>query len=192
MNQALSGKWLWKLGDNSEGLWQRSLIAKYGIPREGCDIPESNSDHTSLWREITSIESDLESNICFQIGTGERIGFWQDLWIGDRPLAAQFLELYRCASNRQAKVINYLSRNANQIVWSSVFRWNFMQIELSQFYSLMELFNGLPIPENGTDHRVWARSSDGKFSVASFFLGLTKSHAFFLYCSQSVQNHSSF
>ncbi|XXG59153.1 hypothetical protein AAC387_Pa04g1283 [Persea americana] len=37
MNQALLGKWLWRLGEDSYGLWRSILIAKYRVRRNGWD-----------------------------------------------------------------------------------------------------------------------------------------------------------
>jgi hypothetical protein len=38
MNQALLGKWLWRIGEISNSLWKRILLAKYGARRNGWDI----------------------------------------------------------------------------------------------------------------------------------------------------------
>lgn len=35
-------------------------------------------------------------NIRFQVGSGNTIFFWHDVWVGNRPLAVQFPDLYRC------------------------------------------------------------------------------------------------
>lgn len=35
MNQALLGKWLWRLGEEGDSLWKQVLVAKYGILRNG-------------------------------------------------------------------------------------------------------------------------------------------------------------
>lgn len=38
MNQALSGKWLWKLGEEQDSLWYMVVVAKYGGFKGGWDI----------------------------------------------------------------------------------------------------------------------------------------------------------
>eukprot|EP00268_Persea_americana_P003866 TRINITY_DN11181_c2_g1_i1.p1 TRINITY_DN11181_c2_g1~~TRINITY_DN11181_c2_g1_i1.p1 ORF type:complete len:133 (-),score=22.23 TRINITY_DN11181_c2_g1_i1:799-1197(-) len=35
MNQALLGKWLWRLGNETEGLWRQLVLAKYGRIKRG-------------------------------------------------------------------------------------------------------------------------------------------------------------
>lgn len=40
MNLALLGKWLWRLGNDSEGLWKQLLAGKYGVSRNGWDVQD--------------------------------------------------------------------------------------------------------------------------------------------------------
>ena len=35
MNLALLGKWLWRIGDDSHGLWKQVISSKYDISRDG-------------------------------------------------------------------------------------------------------------------------------------------------------------
>ena len=35
MNQVLLGKWLWRLGDETKGLWRTVVMEKYGYQRGG-------------------------------------------------------------------------------------------------------------------------------------------------------------
>ena len=44
------------------------------------------------------------------MGKGDKIYFWKDLWVGDCPLASTFRELFNCASNKEAKVIDYVEK----------------------------------------------------------------------------------
>ena len=59
-----------------------------------------------------------------QSGKGDKISFWKDLWVGDRPLESIFPELFNCASNQEAKVIDYMERRGDCIIWGSIFRKN--------------------------------------------------------------------
>ena len=55
------------------------------------------------------------------------------------------------------------------MVWSLIIRRNLKDHEESQFISLLNLLNGVFIPNMGEDTRVWTTSKDGLFSVSSFF-----------------------
>lgn len=56
-----------------------------------------------------SIKEAFGANISYRVGNGENIYFWLDRWIGDKPLAERFPNLFSCASNFQAKVSSYLN-----------------------------------------------------------------------------------
>lgn len=50
MNRSLLGKWLWGIGDSSEGVWKRIILAKYGVGGLGQDIPDGNFNASAFWR----------------------------------------------------------------------------------------------------------------------------------------------
>ena len=68
MNQALLGKWLWRMGDGMDGLWREVLDRKYSLPRRGWDIQEAPTKSSAIWKGILSVKSLLKENIKFQIG----------------------------------------------------------------------------------------------------------------------------
>ena len=61
-------------------------------------------------------------NIKYHTGSGERVLFWKDRWVGDRTLAAQFPYLFNCTVYKEAKVKDYLSIAVGQVVWSLMLR----------------------------------------------------------------------
>lgn len=50
MNQALWRKWLWRIGEESDGLWRQVLEMKYGLSRNGWDIQDATKLVSSLER----------------------------------------------------------------------------------------------------------------------------------------------
>lgn len=48
--------------------------------------------------------------IKLKVGRGERVRFWKDSWIGDRPLADRFPQLYRVANSRCKNISEVRSR----------------------------------------------------------------------------------
>ena len=108
-------------------------------------------------------------NINYHIGSGERILFWKDWWVGDKALAVQFPDLFNCVVDKNANVNSYMLRNGDRMVWSPTLRRNLKDHEVPELISLLNILNGVHIPEGGEDYRVWSASKDGLFSVTSFF-----------------------
>lgn len=73
------------------------------------------------------------------MGKGYKIRFWTDLWMGDAPLVSTFPDLFHCASSQEAKVIDYMERRGDSIVWGPIFKRNLNEMEESQFRSLLTI-----------------------------------------------------
>eukprot|EP00268_Persea_americana_P068371 TRINITY_DN9519_c0_g1_i11.p1 TRINITY_DN9519_c0_g1~~TRINITY_DN9519_c0_g1_i11.p1 ORF type:complete len:140 (+),score=16.18 TRINITY_DN9519_c0_g1_i11:470-889(+) len=82
MNQALLGRWLGRLGEESDGLWRSILIAKYRVRRNGWDTSPPSQGCSTLWKGICSAKVDFDQSIRFDVGNGGH-----DVWVGDSPLA---------------------------------------------------------------------------------------------------------
>lgn len=78
-NTALLRKWLWRLGNEAEGLWRQLLIAKYKVARDGCELKEALPKHSDFWEGIMSIKESFIVNIKLNVGSGENnLFFWLD------------------------------------------------------------------------------------------------------------------
>lgn len=80
INNALLGKWLWRIGHDSEGLWRQVLLAKYPVERDGWDIHTAVSRQSAFWKGICSVKDDFMRNIRFKVGKGDSISFWRDTY----------------------------------------------------------------------------------------------------------------
>ncbi len=49
----------------------------------------------------------------FEVGMGDRICFWDDIWCGNRPLKDVFPDLYAILSHRQATIDSFLINPAS-------------------------------------------------------------------------------
>ena len=149
------------------------MDSKYRHSRDEWDVQDAPQKSTAMWRGILSVKRLLMVNIKYQVGSGERILFWKDRWVGDSTLGAQFPNLFNCAMDKEAKVKSYMSRAGGQVVWSPTLRRNLKDLEESKFISLLNLLNGMFILDRGEDARVWTASKDGSFSVSSFFWAIS-------------------
>ena len=145
------------------------LERKYNLPRHGWDIQDPPWNSSAIWKGILSVKRLFMENIRYQIGSGERILFWKDRWVGERALCAQFLDLFRCAQDKEATVSSYMSTIGGQMVWSTTFRRNLKDNKESQFIDLLNSLNSFTIQNSRGDDRVWIASKNGFFLVSSFF-----------------------
>ena len=90
----------------------------------------------------------------------------------ETPLATTFPNLFLCASNLDARVVDYMVRRGDSIMWGPIFRRNLNKMDTSQSRASMEL-----LPRNGKGKRIWMPSTNSLFSVVSLFLAMTKSVA---------------
>lgn len=59
MNAALLGKWLWRLGEDCDGLWKQILVTKHDILRDGWDPQFPKPRHSGTWRGILTVKEIL-------------------------------------------------------------------------------------------------------------------------------------
>ena len=83
------------MGTGEEGAWRDVIESKYGSWRKIKDsMVERKSSH--WWKDLCSIcEVNNDSNwfdrrIRWKHGNGGTIKFWEDCWVGDRPLKESF------------------------------------------------------------------------------------------------------
>ena len=61
---------------------------------------------------------------------------------GDRPLAAQFSDLFNCVAEKHARVKAYMTTVGGQVVWCPIFRRNLKDHEVPQLLLLLDLLMG--------------------------------------------------
>ena len=97
---------------------------KYNLPRLGWDVQDPPWNSSAIWKGILSVKGLFMENIRYQIGSGERILFWKDRWVGERAFCVQFPYLFRCAQDKEAMVSSYMSTIGGHVVWGPTFRRN--------------------------------------------------------------------
>ena len=102
----------------------------------------------------------------FNLGDGKRIRFCEDSWIQPSPLASLFVELYERVVKRNAAVASQWSYR-NQ-AWSVRCRGPFSLAENIQYEALVQLLQPIS-PSRSADQPIWKLSSNGSFSVYSFY-----------------------
>jgi ribonuclease HI len=85
-NLALLAKLNWRVMEEPDSLWAKTLIAKYcpnGIMDERLNTRRSGS---SNWKGLRKGHEVFRKGLRWVIKNGHSVSFWHDLWVGDRPL----------------------------------------------------------------------------------------------------------
>jgi len=170
MNEALKTKWLWRFAYEDDALWKKVIVSKYGTDRLGWWSKKSPFCSRGRVLEFYPFHFGFfKSFVCFKVGNGPRVLFWQDKWCTDQPLKAQFPNLFRMASSREATVQEILSWNGSMHFWNITFTRSPNAWEEESILNLLSLLAELKVDIHlvGEDHIVWSLNSRGIFYVKS-------------------------
>ncbi|GJR56432.1 hypothetical protein Tco_1406953 [Tanacetum coccineum] len=103
VNNVLMFKWVWHFITQGSSLWSRFIKVIHGI--RGVLDCSSNTHRHSPWldiiREISSLKSkklDLLTFVRKKMGNGEDTTFWDEVWLGEKPMKLDFPRLYALES----------------------------------------------------------------------------------------------
>ena len=95
-NKALLFKWSWRFPNKQESLWAKVIKSKFGLQNNRWDSGlASRSTYRSPWKFISSLYKEFGHLVCFRVGDGRRIRFWEDVWCGEEALSNWFVDLYK-------------------------------------------------------------------------------------------------
>ena len=106
-NRCLLSKWLSKLL-NEEGIWQDLLHNKYLYNKTLAEVQVKPTD-SPFWKGLMDVKDDFFNRGKFQLGDGKTIRFWEDTWLGDQSLQAQYPSLYNITNRKNISVHDVLS-----------------------------------------------------------------------------------
>jgi hypothetical protein len=112
-NKCLLSKWLFKLL-NEEGVWQELLHNKYLRTQTLSQVTAKPTD-SPFWKGLMGVKDEFFSRGSFKVGNGQYTRFWEDLWLGDQPLAKQYPSLYNIVRRRNVLVSDVLTSNTLNI-----------------------------------------------------------------------------
>lgn len=108
----LLGKWIWRLGDNSDGLWKTFTISKYGLESNRCKTEVSSRRVFDFLRRVCSVTLDFE-----KFTSDSVVFFWTNKWWCESFLAQKLPLLFSVFSNRNA--VSKTLMRSNKIMMSS-------------------------------------------------------------------------
>ena len=178
-NKALLEKWLWRFGREEMSLWCRAIVSKYGTLSSGWITRTTRFVHgCGLWRSISFGWSDFAQYIEFEVGIGDHIHFWDDIWCGNCPLKDVFPDLCLISSNRKANIVSFLTHQASgaTLEWNVTFTQNFNDWKVERVASFIEFLHSHAHFKEGGDGLRWRSKGNGLFDIKYFYNALRDFH----------------
>jgi hypothetical protein len=110
-----------------------------------------------------------------KVGNGQNTRFWEDIWLGDQPLAKQYPSLYNIVRRRNVLVSDVLTSNPLNIEFRRTLSTDKWEVWLLLLHRLIRV-NLTEDP----DVFVWNLTTNGVFSVKSMYTDMMNGHTVFL------------
>jgi glycosyltransferase involved in cell wall biosynthesis len=117
------------------------------------------------------IKDEVLSKRSFIIKDGTNTRFWDDTWIGDKPLKDTYPTLYNIVRDRQATVSKVMSSRSLFIS----FRLSLVDNNLRQWLHPVARVSNVVLVD-GNDHFKWLLIKSGLFTVRSMYLHTIDTH----------------
>jgi hypothetical protein len=161
-NQCLLSKWLFKLF-NEDGVWQELLHTKYLSQKTLSEVRAKPMD-SPFWKGLMRVKDKFISRGYFKIGDGSAVRFWEDIWLGDTPLASQYPSLFNIVQHRNVTVAQVLAHSPLNIRFRRLLigqKWT-AWLHLCQRLMAVQL-------SDEPDRFIWKLTPSGSFSVKSMY-----------------------
>ena len=106
-NKSLLCKWIFKIL-TEEGVWHELITNKYLHSKSLSQVKAKPTD-SPFWKGLMKVKDEFFDRGCFRVGNGEQTRFWEDTWLGDKPLATQYPSLYNIVQKKEVTVASVLS-----------------------------------------------------------------------------------
>ncbi|GLT52280.1 hypothetical protein SLA2020_256280 [Shorea laevis] len=166
-NQALITKLGWQLVSDPNKPWCRALLAKYLHSGSLLTCPLVQAASVT-WKSILRCRSLLQLGLRWRIGDGHQVKFWEDVWVGDKPLHEEAL----------LPVAPALMDTPVSHAITTTGEWNETLLDHLLPRTVVDRILAIPISVYGQqeDRVFWNGSQDGMFSVKSAFCLFKQQH----------------
>lgn len=136
-----------------ESLWRRVVVARFGeaYPWESKGVWIRHG--YGLWKSIMMVKDIFWKFIQFKLGSKREIRFWEDRWIGNRPLRDVFRNLYSLATDSMGRVSDVFDEENN--IWRPSLHWNLNDWKIGEFGQLLALLEDIKANPSMGDSWEW-------------------------------------
>ena len=111
------------------------------------------------------VKDDIFDRGSFAVGDGKGTRFWEDTWLGNTPLAAQYPSLYNIVRHKNVVVNDVLSHNPLNIGFRRVLTGN----KWLAWLDLVEKLMGVDL-SNEPDKFKWRLTQSSQFTLKSMYV----------------------
>src|SRR4051812_45699062 len=103
-NKCILRKWLFRLSQESEGMWAQLHRNKYLHSKTLAHVIVRPND-SPFCKGLMRVKETFFHRLKFIVGDGTTTRFWEDTWLGDTPLALEYPSLYHIAQRKEDYVV---------------------------------------------------------------------------------------
>ena len=98
--------------------------------------------HRSPWKAISSLYRDFYQIVTFKVDNGNIVRFWEDIWLGENSLEAQYPSLFRISSFKSRPISEFWDQSITSLgdspSWNFHFPRNLLDREICQLQQLLQ------------------------------------------------------
>lgn len=163
MNEALLGKWGWRMLQSKQGdlcaeFLQRKYLKKSGL------LQCSESGCSQFWKGILKTKEILKWGLKAHVKNGQKTRFWEDVWIREIPLKLEYPRLYALCKDKGCLVADYWENDG----WKIEFNRPLGERDMSDWESLICILDDIPLRE-GDDQFTWVLEKSGAYTTRSMY-----------------------
>lgn len=106
-NKCVLSKWLYRLSQESKGMWAQILRNKYLHSKTLAQVTVRPND-SPFWKGLMRVKETFFHRVKFIVRDGTTTRFWEDTWLGNTPLALQYPSLYHTAQCKEDYIATVL------------------------------------------------------------------------------------
>jgi len=175
-NLALLGKWGWTMLEDTESLWFRVLLERYGV--EGGRLKGGGREASLWWRDMHALCRDVwfNAHVSRSVGNGKKTLFWSEVWMGGMSFRERFNRLYDLSLLKDKSVFDMC-----QLGWGEggeAWRWRrrLFAWEEEAMGELTLLLHNVILQVDKDDMWLWTLDTSKAFIVRSAYNFLVSQH----------------
>ena len=145
-------------------MWVQILRNKYLHSKTLAQVTAKPTD-SPFWKGLMKTKVAFFRRVKFRVGNGNNTRFWEDIWLGDTPLAVQYPSLYNIIQRKEdyvATILNLVSLNIH-------FRRSLVGERWDAWLHLVRRLMNVQLSDN-VDTIRWSLPTTGVFSMKSMYI----------------------